>query len=168
MTALGLKTEKDSRRIFIETLLELAEADEKIVFIVNDVGFNYVNLFQEKFPNRFFNFGVTEASTVLIAAAMALDGWRPYVYSMCNFVAFRPFEMVRNGVALHNANVKLVGVSGSKAYKFLGFSHNQVFENEDAYHLQPYMKCYISENDAELKKYLQVSYDIQEPSYIRL
>ena len=121
---------QDSRRIFIDTLIELAEKDDKIILIVPDVGFNYIEKFQEKFPNRYFNFGVTEQSTILIATAMALDGWKPYVYSMINFVAFRPFEMVRNGIHCHKANVKLIGGKGSEKYKFLGFSHNMLFEYE--------------------------------------
>src|SRR3990167_10188444 len=122
---------QDSRRIFIDVLCELAEKDDKIILIVPDVGFNYIEKFKEKFPDRYFNFGVTEASTVMIATALALDGWKPYVYSMINFVLFRPAEMVRNGVVCHKANVKLIGVKGSSGYKFLGFSHNMIHEDED-------------------------------------
>ncbi len=116
--------QQDSRRVFIDTLIELAEKDDKIVLIVPDVGFNYIEKFQERFPNRYFNFGVTEQSTVMIAVGLALSGLKPYVYSMINFVLFRPAEMVRNGIVCHKANVKLIGVRGSEKYKFLGFSHN--------------------------------------------
>src|SRR3990167_11231260 len=123
--------QQDSRRVFIDTLIELAEKDDKIVLIIPDVGFNYIEKFQERFPDRFFNFGVTEQSCILIAAAMALDGFKPYVYSMINFVLFRPYEMVRNGIVHHNANVKLIGVRGSEKYKFLGFSHNMTDDEED-------------------------------------
>ena len=92
--------QQDSRRTFIDTLIELAEKDKAICLIIPDVGFNYVEEFSKRFPDRFYNFGVTEQSTVLIAAGMALSGMKPYLYSMINFVAFRPFEMVRNGIAL--------------------------------------------------------------------
>src|SRR3990167_9846432 len=123
--------QQDKRREFIDTLIELSEKDDKIVLIIPDVGFNYVEEFSKKFPKRFFNFGVTEQSTVMIATGMALSGLKPYVYSMINFVLFRPAEMVRNGVVCHNANVKLLGVKGSSSYKFLGFSHNMLHETED-------------------------------------
>lgn len=105
--------------------------DDKIVLIVCDVGFNYVEKFKALFPHRFFNFGVTEQSTVIIAAGMALQGYKPYVYSMINFVLFRPAEMVRNAIVKHHANVKLIGVKGSEKYKFLGFSHNLSHPDED-------------------------------------
>lgn len=122
---------QDNRRVFIDTLIELAEKDDKIVLITCDVGFNYLEVWQARFPDRYFNFGVTEQSSVLIAAGMALSGLKPYVYSMINFVLFRPGEMVRNGIVCHRANVKLIGVKGSEKYKFLGFSHNLLHDKED-------------------------------------
>ena len=160
--------EQDSRRIFIDTLCELAEKDDKILLIVPDVGFNYIEKFQEKFPNRYFNFGVTEEATILIAAALALDGWKPYVYSMINFVAFRPFEMIRNGISCHKANVKLIGVKGSEKYKFLGFSHNMIFEDEDVYHLKPYICCRLPKNNEEVKNFMLWDYEVDKPVYMRL
>lgn len=158
----------DSRRAFIDTLIDLAEKDDRIVLVVPDVGFNYIELFREKFPNRFYNLGVTEEATMLIAAGLALAGMKPYVYSMINFVAFRPFEMVRNAVALHHANVKILGVKGSEKYKFLGFSHNMVFEDEDTYHLEPYLECYKPETTDEVRETILGTYSTEEPCYIRL
>ncbi len=158
----------DTRRVFIDTLCELAQKDKSIVLIVPDVGFNYIDKFKEKFPNRYFNFGTTEASTVCIAAAMALSGLKPYVYSMLNFVAFRPFEMVRNMIALHNAPVVLLGVKGSSGYRFLGFSHNMIFDDEDVYHLSPYMKCFLPKSNEEVKETIEDIYKQNIASYIRL
>jgi|SRR5581483_3316999 len=165
--------QKDNRRVFIDTLIELAEKDEKIVLIVPDVGFNYIEKFQEKFPDRFFNFGVTESSTIMIAVGMAQMGFKPYVYSMINFVLFRPYEMVRNGIYYHKANVKLVGVQGSSSYKFLGFSHNMT-ENEDMDLIRSMTKgdasfetaiCYEPQGvDFIIKEF----YSRSNPAYIRL
>ena len=41
---------QDSRREFVDTLIELSKTDPTIVLIVPDVGFNYVSKFSEKFP----------------------------------------------------------------------------------------------------------------------
>ena len=105
---------QDSRRIFVDIILELMEKDEDIVIVTCDVGFNYLERIKEKYPERYFNFGVTEQSTVLICAALALSGKKPWFYSMINFVLFRPYEMVRNGIVKHNANVKLIGGKGAE------------------------------------------------------
>lgn len=159
---------QDRRRTFIDTLIELAEKDPRVVLIVPDVGFNYIEKFQKRFPDRFFNLGVTEASTVCIASGMALSGLRPFVYSMINFVAFRPFEMVRNMVALHKVPVVLIGVKGSSSYKFLGFSHNMVIDDEDIYHLQPYMTCHTPEDNDQVEATVEAAYLSAKPAYIRL
>ncbi len=161
--------QQDTRREFIDALVELAEQDGKIVLIVPDVGFNYIEEFQKRFPDRFFNFGVTEQSTMIIAAGLALSGFKPYVYSMINFVTFRPYEMVRNAVCLHNANVKIIGVKGSEKYKFLGFSHNLIAENEEIEALRnlPNLKIYTPDS-ANVIKTIAESYQLKNPCYIRL
>jgi len=162
--------QQDTRREFIDTLIELAEKDNKIVLIVPDVGFNYIEEFRKKFPERFFNFGVTEQSTMIIAAGLALSGFKPYVYSMINFVVFRPYEMVRNAICLHNANVKIIGVKGSEKYKFLGFSHNLIEKNEEIKVLEhlPNLKSFIAETPEEVRKIILETYKIKGPAYIRI
>src|SRR3989344_3325732 len=112
--------QQDTRRAFIDTLNELAEHDPNIIVIICDVGFNYLDDPKNKF--KVLNLGVTEQSSIIIASALALSGFKPYFYSMINFVTMRPYEMLRNAICYHNANVKLIGVKGSEKYKFLGFS----------------------------------------------
>ncbi len=162
--------QQDTRREFIDSLLELAEKDEKIILIIPDVGFNYIEEFQERFPDRFFNFGVTEQSTMIIAAGLALAGFKPYVYSMINFVVFRPYEAVRNAVCLHNANVKIIGVNGGEKYKFLGFSHNLIAKDEEIKVLEnlPNLKFFIVDDPKKVKDIILETYKINSPCYIRL
>ncbi|MCH8741634.1 hypothetical protein IH779_01920 [Patescibacteria group bacterium] len=162
--------QRDTRREFIDVLIELAEKDDKIVLIIPDVGFNYIEEFQKRFPDRFFNFGVTEPSTMIIAAGLALSGFKPYVYSMINFVVFRSYEMVRNAVCLHAANVKIIGVRGSEKYKFLGFSHNLIVEDEEIKVLEhlPNLESFIIKNPEEVKRIVLESYKRKGPVYIRL
>ncbi|MFA6190606.1 MAG: hypothetical protein WC711_03840 [Candidatus Staskawiczbacteria bacterium] len=162
--------QQDTRRELVSTLIELAEKDNKIVLIVPDVGFNYLEEFKEKFPNRFFNFGVTEQSTMIIASGLALAGFKPYVYSMINFVVFRPYEMVRNAVCMHNANVKIIGVKGSEKYKFLGFSHNLLSENEDIKVLEnlPNFKSFVVTDPKEIRDIVIDTYKSNSPCYIRI
>jgi transketolase len=162
--------QQDTRREFIDVLIELAEKDDKIVLIVSDVGFNYIEEFRKRFPYRFFNFGVTEQSTIIIAAGLALSGLKPYVYSMINFVVFRPYEMLRNAVCLHKANVKIIGVKGSEKYKFLGFSHNLIAENEEIKVLEhlPGFESFIAKNPKEVRPIILGTYKTNAPCYIRI
>ena len=160
--------QQDTRRVFIETLNELAENDPNIVVIIPDVGFNYLDDPKNKF--KVFNLGVTEQSAMIIAAGMALSGMKPYIYSMANFVVFRPYEMVRNAVCMHKANVKIIGVKGSEKYKFLGFSHNAITENEDIKALQnfPDFETFATDNPEEVRKIILETYKKEKPCYIRI
>ncbi|HEY5383483.1 MAG TPA: hypothetical protein VIJ88_02940 [Candidatus Paceibacterota bacterium] len=159
----------DSRRAFIDTLCELAQKDDKIILIIPDVGFNYVEKFSAMFPERYFNFGIAEQAVMIIAAGLAIAGFKPYVYSMANFVIFRPYEMVRNAICMHNADVKILGVKGTQ-YSFYGFSHNFIRENEDIETLEkmPNMKTYITETPEEVRKIILETYATKNPTYIRI
>ena len=159
----------DKRRIFFQELISLASLDKRICLIVPDVGFSFTEKFQELYPERYFNFGVTEESCVLIAAGLAIDGWKPYVYSMINFVLFRPAEMVRNGVVNHQANVKLIGVKGSEKYKFLGFSHNLVHNREDLDFCKNIgLESFVPGDEQETRDIIKSTYSNGKPAYIRL
>lgn len=160
----------DNRRALIDALCELAEKDKDVIFIIPDVGFNYAEKFQKLYPDRYFNLGVTEASTMIIAAALALAHKKPYVYSMINFVTFRVHEMIRNAVCLHDANVKILGVKGSEKYRFLGFSHNLLRDDEEIDFLKklPGMKTYVPKNPEETRDVIMKSYEDPSPTYIRL
>lgn len=152
----------------MEAFEALAKEDPKLILLTCDVGFSYLEEFQRKFPKQYINLGVTEQSTMLIASGLALSGFKPWVYSMVNFVTFRPYEMVRNGICFHNANVKLVGVRGSVHYKFLGYSHN-IYGDEDVKVLEglPNMQVHIPELE-EVADVVNKMYNDPRPAYIRL
>lgn len=159
---------QDSRRTFVETLNAIAENDPSIIVIICDVGFNYLDDPENKF--KVLNLGVTEASSMIIASALALSGFKPYIYSMINFITFRVHEMVRNAICLHNANVKIIGVKGSEKYKFLGFSHNLLRETEEVDWLEklPGMRCYLPKTNEEVREVILRTYRMNNPCYMRL
>jgi len=98
------------RKAFGETLMKLAEKDEKIVLLTGDVEQEMVP-FKEKFPHRFFNLGLTEQTITGMAAGLAIEGLRPIVYSITPFVLERPFEQVKIDIDEQNLPVMLIGYS---------------------------------------------------------
>lgn len=112
------------RTAFIETLFELARADQRIVLITGDLGFGVVTRFMQELPQQFVNAGVAEQNMTGMAAGMALSGKIVFTYSIANFPVFRCLEQIRNDVCYHNANVKIVAVGGGMAYGSLGISHH--------------------------------------------
>ena len=160
---------KNGRKIFIETLTELCEKDDKIILVIGDVGFSFIEEFKTKFPKQFLNVGVLEQTMMGIAVGLANEGFKPYVYTMKNFILLRPLEQVRNDIGFANANVKLIGVGGSEAYRFLGMSHNlQEGEEQDLLKHVPNLNSYLSQSEEELKSNLLKEYDRQGPAYFAI
>jgi transketolase len=59
----------ETRNAFGEALLELAAQDKDIVALTADLpGSTRLSWFKEKFPERFFDFGVAEANMMSAAA----------------------------------------------------------------------------------------------------
>ncbi|MEE9356499.1 MAG: hypothetical protein V3U75_12990 [Methylococcaceae bacterium] len=96
------------RRQFGKTIVQLAEKDPNIVLLIGDVK-QEMDEFIQKFPERFFNFGLTEQSIISIAAGMAIEGLRPVVYTLTPFLIERPFEQVKIDIDEQNLPVMLVG-----------------------------------------------------------
>ena len=160
----------DLRKPFIDELLHVADEDERLIFITMDVGFSFLEPVEKKLGKRYLNLGITEPSSMVTAAALALDGWKPYIYSMINFVTFRCHEQLRNAVCMHKANVKILGVEGSSKYSFLGFSHNLIYPDEDIDFMSklPNIEVYAPKTEDEAKAAFKDSYNATKAAYIRL
>ncbi|HEV3232412.1 MAG TPA: transketolase, partial [Candidatus Dormibacteraeota bacterium] len=116
------------RTAFIETLLEVAAADERTWLVVGDLGYSVVEPFRERYPARFLNAGVAEQNMVGVAAGLAMAGKVPWIYSIANFPTLRCLEQIRLDVCYHDLPVRVVAVGGGVAYGVLGASH---FASED-------------------------------------
>lgn len=174
------------RKPFLETLTELARKDPRVIFIIGDVGWRFVENYKQEFPNQFLNAGAAEQNMMNLAVGMAREGWKPYVYTMVNFIVFRPYEQVRNNIAHGNANVKLFAVMGSSAYAFLGMSHNiydvpnyaytdneikvpsGVQEDQRLMDHLPNMKTYYPQNDFQVKQFMEFEHQRTGPAYFRI
>ena len=96
------------RRTFGKVISELADRDEKIYVLVGDIGYQVFDEFREKHPDRFINIGICEQSMIGVSAGMALEGLKPWVYTITPFLIERPFEQIKLDVVQQKANVKIV------------------------------------------------------------
>jgi transketolase len=67
----------------------MAKKDSRIILITGDLGFGVLDDFANKLPNQYVNAGVTEQSMMSVAAGLASQGFRPFVYSIANFSTLR-------------------------------------------------------------------------------
>jgi transketolase len=117
----------DCREAFSLALVRLAEADERIVVVVNDsVGSSKLGIFAKRFPERLINVGIAEQDMVGVAAGLANGGRIPFVSGAAPFLTGRALEQIKADVAYSDANVKLCGMSPGLAYGELGPTHHSI------------------------------------------
>lgn len=96
------------RRQFGKTIVELAERDERVVLINGDV-VQQMDEYIQRFPKRYFNVGICEQAMISMAAGMALEGLRPWVYSITSFLIERPMEQIKLDMDHMATSVVLIG-----------------------------------------------------------
>ena len=107
-------------KVFAQSLIREAEADEKIVAVTaampDGTG---LNLFAERFPKRCFDVGIAEQHAVTFSAAMAAGGLKPFCALYSTFLQ-RGYDQVVHDVAIQRLPVRfaidragLVGADGA-------------------------------------------------------
>lgn len=157
------------RKPFIEKMTELAERDPRVILVIGDMGFTYMQDYIKRFPKQFLDIGVLEQTMMGAAFGLSRAGWKPYIYTMTNFIIFRPYEQLRNDICYQNANVKLFGIGGEKGYNFMGYGHNIEEGDEERLlsHL-PNLNRYYPTTDEETREIMEKEYNRQGPSYMRI
>lgn len=155
------------RTSFVNQLLEEARRNEKIFLLVGDLGYHVVEPFAQDFPDRFINVGIAEQNMAGIAAGLAMTGYNVYIYSIGNFPTLRCLEQIRNDIAYHKANVKVVSVGAGYAYGSLGATH-QATEEIGAIRVIPNMVVATPGDPIEARAIAKLSSNYEGPMYIRL
>jgi transketolase len=155
------------RTALVETLLELAAADDRIFLVTGDLGWNVVEKFATAHPDRFLNAGVAEANMAGIATGLAQAGFVPFIYSIATFTSMRCYEQVRNGAVLHHLPVRVVGIGGGYAYGHAGPTHHAL-EDLAIARTQPGLTVLVPADPAQTRTIVRASMDLPGPAYLRV
>lgn len=149
---------------FFKTLYELAEQDPRVQFIKGDTA--YVPDYQQAFPNQYLDVGIAEQNMIGVAAGMALEGMIPFTYSIVDFASMRCLEQIRNDIAYHNLNVKVVACGAGFDYGALGATHHAT-EDLSIMRSLPNMTVFSPCDPVETAAVTKVAYDMDGPCFIR-
>ena len=155
------------RDAFVRTLTALASDDPRVMLLTADLGFKLFDDFESRCPGRFFNLGVAEANMISVAAGMALDGKRPFVYSIVPFVTARCLEQIRNDACEMELPVTVVGVGGGYAYGPNGSTHHGV-DDIGMMRTLPGMTVIAPCDPRETAAAVRATLDQHGPVYLRL
>lgn len=155
------------RNSFVNAICQLAETNKDVFLITGDLGFGVLDKFWDKFPDRFINAGISEQNMTSMAAGLALEGKQVYTYSIANFPTLRCLEQIRNDVAYHDANVKIVSIGAGFAYGSAGMSHHAT-EDIAIMRALPNITVFSPADPLEVVKVAEACNKMKGPCYIRL
>ncbi len=151
------------REIFCKKLLNIMKKDKSVVFIIGDCGWHF-NKIKEEFPERYFNVGVCEQSMISMMAGMALQGLKPYVYTITPFLIERAFEQVKIDIDSMDLNVVLIGYAD---YPKQGITHREL-NGKKLMKLFENIQSYFPQSKSILEEVIEESYKDNGPSFISL
>jgi len=154
------------RKLFIKELLK-SNKNKKNYLLINDLGYNVIEPFKKKYPDRIFNAGVSEQNMMGMAAGIASENCNVFVYSIANFSTFRCAEQIRNDVDYHKLPVTIVSVGSGVGYGNLGYTHHAL-QDYALMRSFPNMQILSPGNNNELIALLNYTQKNPQPSYLRL
>ena len=152
------------RRKFGKIINELAKKDNKIVLLVGDIGYGIFDDFRRENPKKFYNLGICEQSIISVASGMALEGLKPWVYTITPFLIERPFEQIKLDINQQKANVKLIGFAD---YPTLGPSHSEL-NAKKLMTLFRNIKSFYPKNSKETERLTKKMSKINGPCFMSL
>ncbi|PJJ30282.1 transketolase family protein [Lacrimispora celerecrescens] len=159
---------KSLRVAYGESLVKLGAENEKVVVLDADLAHaTQTCMFQEKYPERFYNMGIAEANMMCAAASFANTGYIPFASTFALFGAGRAYEQIRNSICYTNANVKFGFSHSGLSVGEDGGSH-QSFEDIALMREMPHMTIFVPCDPAETEKAVMAAAEINGPVYIRV
>lgn len=175
---------KSATELFSLNLLKLAENDEKIVGVTAAMpsGTGLDKLI-EKFPHRFYDVAIAEQHAVTSMAAMAKEGFKPFIAIYSTFLQ-RAYDQIIHDCAIMNLNVVfaidragIVGEDGETHQGAFDVSFLAAIPNislvaaRDAFMLENIMNYALTHQGVFAFRYPRGSFILDEeftPEFIRL
>jgi transketolase len=149
-------------------LLELGKANRAVVALEADLGKSTRSvLFQEAFPDRYFQMGIAEQNMAATAAGLALVGKIPFVHSFAVFAAGRAFDQLRNAICIPKLKVRVCGSSCGLSDFGDGKTHQSV-EDVAIMRSLPGMTVLCPMDGIETVRMMECLIDWPGPVYIRI
>jgi 1-deoxy-D-xylulose-5-phosphate synthase len=150
---------------FSDSLIKSAEKDPKVVAVTAAMSHGTgLARFHERFPERFFDVGITEQHAVTFAAGLALSGMRPAVAIYSTFLQ-RSIDQIIHDVALQRLPV-IIGIDRA------GFVGGDGETHQGSYDMAllrsvPGITILSPSNEEELRLMVSYCLSLDGPSAIR-
>ncbi len=155
------------RKQFVDTVMALMEEDPRLVLLLGDIGVYGFRKAFESFPDRVYNIGILEQSTVSLASGLSMEGFVPVIHTIAPFLVERSLEQLKNDFCYQSLGGNFVSAGASYDYAALGCTHHCP---GDAGILKtlPGMEIMIPGTGKEFAALFRQAYANDHPTYFRL
>jgi Transketolase, C-terminal subunit len=159
---------ENPREAYGQALVELGKKNADVVALEADLGKSTRSiLFQEAFPERYFEMGIAEQNMTSTAAGLALAGKMPFVHSFAVFAAGRAYDQLRNSVCIPKLRVRVCGSSAGLSDFGDGKTH-QAIEDMAIMRALPNMTVLCPADAEETALMVAALGELDGPAYIRI
>lgn len=161
-----MKSEIATREAYGEALADLGDKHQFIVLDADLSKATKTDLFADKYPDRFFNMGISEADMMGTAAGMAACGDTVFASTFALFAAGRAYEQIRNAIAYPHLNVKIGASHGGMLIGEDGASH-QCIEDIALMRVLPGMTVLVPSDQTTTRMAVEAAISHDGPVYLR-
>jgi transketolase len=162
-----LKSEA-TRVAYGNALVELGENNPQVVVLDADLmGSTKTDAFAKRFPDRFFEVGISEADMIGVAAGLAHEGFIPFASSFAIFLTGKTYDQVRQSVCYSENPVRLVATHAGLQPGPDGATH-QGLEDIALMRAMPGMTVIAPADGVETRKAVFALAEYNQPVYMRL
>jgi transketolase len=163
-----MATYTNPRPAYGETLVELGKVDQRIVALDADLCKSTMSvLFQDAFPDRYFEMGIAEANMMSTAAGLALSGKIAFASSFAVFATGRAYDQIRQSISVPKLNVKICGSSCGLSDYSDGATHQSI-DDVAIMRAIPNMTVLTPLDATEVRLVVRAAAAIQGPVYMRV
>lgn len=157
-----------ARDAYGEAIIELGKKNKDVLALDADLASSTRTArFGQKFPRRFFDFGVAEQNMMGVAAGLASCGKIPFVSTFAIFGSGRAWDQVRNTICYNKLNVKIVVTHAGITVGPDGASH-QAIEDIALMRAISNMTIIVPCDAPETKEAIFACAQYEGPVYVRL
>jgi len=155
------------RKQFVKTVEEILFKDGKAILLLGDIGvFGFKNSF-ELYPNRVYNIGILEQSTISVASGLSMTGLIPIIHTIAPFITERCFEQIKNDFGYQKLGGNIVSVGASYDYASLGCTHHCPSDIGILMNI-PEIQIIVPGTSEEFDALFKQSYNNKKLNYFRL
>lgn len=159
---------QSQRLAYGEELVALGAENKDVVVLEADLGKSTMScLFQQEYPERYFEMGIAEQNMLSTAAGLAAAGKIPFCSTFAVFASGRAYDQIRQTISIGKLNVKICG-SSSGLSDFGDGSTHQAVEDIAIMGAIPNMTVLTPCDATETRQAVRAAAAIEGPVYIRV